>query len=126
MVNRSSGPVGLPLGYLRHADTSSITPFRGHCGNITTTLPYAGAGALNNTYVIQHGPYLISTTKAGIIMGPTNATVVGRKIAPNREVFGQVDDSIVQPQFVDCEMIVECYKVPFKLNIYRDEGLLQG
>lgn len=49
---------------------------------------------------MEEGPYLIATTHAGIVLGLSHEVAVKKGILEKKDVFGNVDDSYVQPVFL--------------------------
>ncbi|EJT47927.1 hypothetical protein A1Q1_03162 [Trichosporon asahii var. asahii CBS 2479] len=80
---------------------SSVIPYRGHCGIVVPPTSYAGTGALDATYGVEDGPYLIQTPHAGLVLGPYNATVISQHLSKASELYGVDDDSVVLPKLKD-------------------------
>ncbi|WVQ88600.1 hypothetical protein IAS59_002336 [Cryptococcus gattii] len=74
-----------------------LTPFQGQAANVTPPPSFSGENYLDTTYTIEEGPYLIATTHSGIILGLYHEVAVKRGILEKKDVFGNVDDSYVQP-----------------------------
>lgn len=52
---------------------------------------------------MEEGPYLIATTHAGIVLGLSHEVAVKKGILEKKDVFGNVDDSYVQPAAKRCK-----------------------
>lgn len=78
-----------------------MVPYRGHCGIVVPPTSYAGTGALDATYGVEDGPYLIQTPHAGLVLGPYNATVISQHLSKASELYGVDDDSVVLPKLKD-------------------------
>ncbi|OWZ55906.1 hypothetical protein C356_01537 [Cryptococcus neoformans c45] len=74
-----------------------LTPFQGQAANITPPPSFSGEKYLDTTYTMEEGPYLIATTHAGIVLGLYHEVAVEKGILEKKDVFGNVDDSYVQP-----------------------------
>ncbi|KAE8540238.1 hypothetical protein D1P53_004178 [Cryptococcus gattii VGV] len=74
-----------------------LTPFQGQAANVTPPPSFSGENYLDTTYTIEEGPYLIATIHAGIILGLYHEVAVEKGILEKKDVFGNVDDSYVQP-----------------------------
>lgn len=81
----------------------SLTPFQGQAANVTPPPSFSGENYLDTTYTMEEGPYLIATTHAGIILGLYHEVAVEKGILEKKDVFGNVDDSYVQPAAKNCE-----------------------
>ncbi|KIR36724.1 hypothetical protein I352_00035 [Cryptococcus deuterogattii MMRL2647] len=74
-----------------------LTPFQGKAANVTPPPLFSGENYLDTTYTMEEGPYLIATTHTGIILGLYHEVAVEKGILEKKDVFGNVDDSYVQP-----------------------------
>ncbi|ODN76474.1 hypothetical protein L198_08069 [Cryptococcus wingfieldii CBS 7118] len=74
-----------------------LTPFQGQAANVTPPPSYSGSKALDNTYTTDNGTYLINTTHAGIVHGLYQKTSLGKGLMERKDVWGNVDDSVVHP-----------------------------
>lgn len=96
-----AGLITWPCSPFRGPADGSVVPYRGHCGIVVPPTTYAGTGALDATYGVEGGPYLIQTPHSGIVLGPYNATVLSQKLSRADEMYGQDDDSVVLPRVRD-------------------------
>lgn len=78
-----------------------MIPYRGHCGIVVPPTTYAGTRALDATYGVEDGPYLIQTPHSGLVLGPYNATVISQQLSGAAELYGEDDDSVVLPKLRD-------------------------
>ena len=81
----------------------SLTPFQLHAAQITPTAAYSGLNALEYTYNIENGPYLIQTPDGHMIFGPETEATMHLTPGGRKDIFGVVDDSFVREEYKICE-----------------------
>ncbi|WVF66161.1 hypothetical protein IAT40_000901 [Kwoniella sp. CBS 6097] len=79
--------------------SAHLCPFQGQAANITSPPQYSGSAYLDYTYVIENGPYLVSTPTSGLVMGLSLGSVFKDHIGDYKDIIGVVDDSYVKPEF---------------------------
>ncbi|GMK53416.1 hypothetical protein CspeluHIS016_0100020 [Cutaneotrichosporon spelunceum] len=74
-----------------------LVPVQSHSALVTSPATYAGPRALQTTFGVEAGPYLIQTPDSGVVLGPYPSALFGRRLLKPEQVYGIDDDSFVQP-----------------------------
>jgi glycine/D-amino acid oxidase-like deaminating enzyme len=72
-----------------------LVPYRAQAARVVPPPTYAGTRALQTTYAVQNGPYLMQTPHSGIVFGPYVELDQGRNI------YGIDDDSTTTKPYRD-------------------------
>ncbi|KAL1406437.1 hypothetical protein Q8F55_008136 [Vanrija albida] len=88
--------------YTRHLFPGDTTGLKDHlvptlaqAGRVVPPASFAGPRALDHTYAVELGPYLIQTPHAGLVLGPYIDVLEKGRIHSRAELFYQDDDSKV-------------------------------
>ncbi|BEI92386.1 uncharacterized protein CcaverHIS019_0500140 [Cutaneotrichosporon cavernicola] len=75
-----------------------LVPVHSHSSLITSPASYAGPRALQTTFGLEAGSYVIQTPDSGLVVGPYPKALFGSRILKPDQVYGIDDDSFVRPE----------------------------